>query len=326
MSQGPYSSYHGRKRHLRSALVGIVAALVVVLAAVLAGYYFGFLNIPGAPVAPGLPGPSAPPVQSAEPTSDPTVIIEAPSAPPSATPAPTQRDLSAYVPRDIPLGLVTAQLDALPEAGRHGVLIDMTDVNISNVNLAWTDMIRDPDDVWVDPSLTDTLAGYPYAAAWLAPDWSGMAEHDRQMAAKRQEAGNTLESAVEYPFFADALAQRCADLAALGFDELVFSAADLTQVGDVSLAGAYTIVHDALTSAGWKGRLGLELDLFYFSADSDVLIPCVAEKFDRLYFRKTLSAAGKNALTQGGFEATGYTLVTVVKGPASLNYAWAVLP
>lgn len=301
MSQGPYSSYHGRKRHGRSVLIGIVTALVILLAAVLAGYYFGLFNIPGAPGFPGTPVPHASPdVQpsaEATPSQEPMVIIDAPSPSPSSSPAAVS-DLSGHTIRDIPLGLVLTAPDALPESGKNGVLVDMTDADLTAL----------------DGDFADKLAALPYAAAWLAPDWSGMKDYDEKATQEGQ------------PLFQNALADRCAALAALGFDEIVFSAADPAKVGDASLAGTYTVVHDTLEQAGWQGRFGLDLDQAWFDVDSDVIISCIAYRFDRLYFRKTLSAGNKSALTDGGFEANGKTLVTVVKNTANLNYAWAILP
>ena len=284
MSRSPYSAYHGRKRPFRSVLIGVAAALVVLLAAVLAGYYFGFFNIPGqpggtpgtptgTPVSSDVPTQSVEPGQSAAPTGDPIIVIEGPSAPPSAKLPEVEADLSKQVIRDIPLGLVQAKADALPETSRHGVLVDMTDADLAEV----------------DADLAETLAGYPYAAAWLDADW------------KKVEA--------------DDLAARCAALAALGFDELIFSAADPAKGGDAALADLYAAVRDALDKAGWKGRLGLDLDQDWFKVDSAVLVPTIADKFDRLYFRKTLSTGNKNTLTNGGFVANGRTIVTVVKTP-----------
>lgn len=291
MSQGPYSSYHGRKRHGRSVLVGIVAALVILLAAVLAGYYLGFFNIPGAPGGPGTAGtqptPDAQPSAAVPPSQEPIVVIDAPSPSPSAAPA---ADLAGYTPRDITIGLVLVTPDTLPQESKNGVLVDMTAADLTAL----------------DGDFTAKLAALPYAAAWVAPDWAALQD--------------------DVPAFQTELQGRCAALAALGFDEIVLSAADpATTDGDV-LAGVYDSLRGALTDAGWKGRLGLELGLAWFDADSDVLIPRVAQSFDRLYFRKTLPAGGKKALTDGGFDANGKTLVTVVKSVANLNYAWAVLP
>ena len=302
MSNVPYSSYHGRKRHFRSILIGVAAALVVLLAAVLAGYYFGWFNLPDQPG--GASGtPSDTPTASDSPTQDPMIIIEGPTAPPSPSLAPVEVDLSACVIRDIPLGLMPADLNALPETSRHGVLLDMTEVEILKVDPAWID-VPDPDTTRVGPGLADTLAGYPYAAAWLAPHWEDVGEDT----------------------FADTLTDRCVALAALGFDEIVFSAADPATVDGDALAGVYTAVREALTDAGWKGRLGLDVDQNWFKADSDAIIPAIAGSFERLYFRKTLTDGNKKALTDGGFVANGRTIVTYTKSEANLNYAWAVLP
>lgn len=292
MSRSPYSSYHGRKHNFRSVLIGILAALVVLLAAVLAGYYFGLFNIPGQPV--GAPtAATATPSPAAEPSQEPAVIIEPPSAAPSPSPSASaaQADLSGYTPRDLPasLGLVLAQVDALPDESRHGVLVDMTDADLTAL----------------DGDFSAKLAALPYAAAWVGPDWASVIGDDQAETA---------------------LIQRCLALAALGFDEIVLSAY-APQGGGQDLADFYGPLKAAMADAKWQGRLGLDVDQGIFVAQqNDSLISATATCFDRLYFRKTLSSGNKKALTDAGFEANGRTLVTVVKSAASLNYAWAVLP
>lgn len=297
MSQGPYSSYHGRKRPLRSILIGVAAALVVVLLAVLAGYYFGLIDVPGgaggtADVSDG-PDGGAVSDETVDPSQAPSVIIDTPGTGTgvgsTATTTPgAEVDLSDCVIRDIPLGLVLTEMDALPETSNHGVLVDMTEVDLAEL----------------DDDFSDTLAGYPYAAAWLAPDWETIGEDG----------------------FQSALTDRCAALAALGFDEIVFNAADPAKVDGDALAEVYTDLREALTDAGWQGRLGLDVDQGWFKADSEAIVPTMAESFERLYFRKTLTDGNKRALTNNGFVATGRTIVTYTKSVANLSYAWAVLP
>ncbi len=274
MSQVPYNSYHGRKRHGRSVLIGVVTALVVVLAAVLAGYYCGFFNVPGPSAQ---PTPPALDVPTAQPTQEPVVVVE--SASPSPSPTPAAADLSGYVPPEkAALGLVLTGYDVLSDkAPERDTLVDMTAADLKTASLPETEH---------------------YLAAW------------RQVDPAKPE---------------DALAD-CTALAALGFDEIVLASTVPTDDG-ADLAKLYRDLKSGLAAAGWKGRLGLDLDqeLFADKYDGD-LIPAVAQSFDRLYFRHTLSAGNKNALTDNGFAADGLTIVTVTKGPANLNYAWAVLP
>lgn len=280
MGQVPYSSYHGRKRHLRSALIGIVTALVVLLAAVLAGYYLGLFNLPGE-----LPDGSKPVPVTAAPAGEvstgqapadqePAVIVE--SAAPSPTPAAATADLSGHVIRDIPLGLVLATPDALPETAKDGVLVDMTGADMAALG----------DD------FAEKLAALPYAAAWLD----------------------------------GADADACLSAAALGFDEIVLASAVPTDDG-AALAESYRNLRAGLDKAGWLGRLGLDVDqgLFATKYDGD-LVPAIAQSFERLYFRSTLTLNNKNALSQNGFVATGYTIVTALKQASNPNYAWAILP
>lgn len=290
MGQIPYNSYHGRKRRLRSVLLGAVTALVILLAAVLAGYYFGFFNLPDAPATQApVPSPAqvTEPAQTPIPSQEPDFVIEPPSAAPS--PSAPAADLSGRAIRDIPLGLVLTQPDALPQESRHGALVDMTDADLTTLG----------DD------FSAKLAALPYAAAWLGPDWAGVIGDDPAE---------------------QALIQRCLTLATLGFDEIVLSAY-APQGGGQDLADFYGPLKAAMADAKWQGRLGLDVDQSIFAAQqNDSLISATATCFDRLYFRKTLSSANKKALTDGGFVANGYTLVTVIKGPADLGYAWAVLP
>lgn len=291
MARSPYSSYHGRKRVGRSILIGIVTALVILLAAVLAGYYLGLFNIPGVPSAPPSSGPQitpdAQPTAPDAPSQEPAVIIETPS--PSPSPSPAMSDLSGHAIRDISLGLVLTAPDALPETSRHGVLVDVTGMDLAAL----------------EEDFSAKLAALPYAAAWVAPDWAGVIGDDQAEAA---------------------LIRRCLDLAGLGFDEIVLSSY-APQDGGQDLADLYGPLKAAMADAKWQGRLGLDLDQSVFDAQqNESLINAIALSFDRLYFRKTLASANKKALQDGGFEANGKTLVTVVKNPADLGYAWAILP
>ncbi len=274
MSHVPYNSYHGRKRHGRSILIGVVTALVVVLAAVLVGYYCGFFNVPG-PAA--QPTPPAQDVPGAQPTQEPVVVVE--SARPSPSPSPAAADLSGYVPPETAaLGLVLTEYDALAEkAPERDTLVDMTAADLKTATLPETEH---------------------YLAAWWQID----------------------------PAQPEAAVEDCKTLAALGFDEIVLASTVPLDYG-TDLAKLYRDLKVGLTAAGWKGRLGLDLDqdIFFGQYNAD-LIPAIAQSFDRLYFRHTLSAGNKNALTDDGFAADGRTIVTVTKGPANLTYAWAVLP
>ncbi len=274
MSQVPYNSYHGRKRHGRSILIGVVTALVVVLAAVLVGYYCGFFNVPGPDPR---PEPSALDVPGAQPSQEPVVVVE--SASPSPSPSPAAVDLSGYVPPEkAALGLVLTEYDALADkAPERDTLVDMTAADLKTATLPETEH---------------------YLAAW----W--------QIDPAQPE---------------DALAD-CTALAALGFDEIVLSST-VPQGDGADLAELYRDLKSGLAAAGWKGRLGLDLDqdLFADKYAAD-LIPAIAQSFDRLYFRHTLSGGNKRSLTDNGFAADGLTIVTVTKGPANLTYAWAVLP
>ncbi len=276
MSQVPYNSYHGRKRHGHSILIGVVTALVVVLAAVLVGYYCGFFNVPGPDPR---PAPSVQDVPGAQPTQEPVVVVESASPSPSPSPTPAAADLSGYVPPEkAALGLVLTEYDALSEkAPERDTLVDMTAADLKTAALPETEH---------------------YLAAWRQVD----------------------------PAQSEAALEGCTALAALGFDEIVLSSTVPTDDG-ADLAKLYRDLKSGLAAAGWKGRLGLDLDqdLFADKYDAD-LIPAIAQSFDRLYFRHTLSGGNKNALTGNGFAADGLTIVTVTKGPANLNYAWAVLP
>ncbi len=276
MSQVPYNSYHGRKRHgrgIRSVLIGVVSALVVLLVAVLVGYYCGLFNIPGAQQ----PAPSVQDVPGAQPSQEPVVVVE--SASPSPSPTPATVDLSGYVPPEkAALGLVLTGYDALADkAPERDTLVDMTAADLSAASLPETEH---------------------YLAAWRQID----------------------------PTKPEAALEDCKALAALGFDEIVLASTVPTDDG-AALAKLYRDLKAGLAAAGWKGRLGLDLDQELFADKyGEDLIPAIAQSFDRLYFRHTLSAGNKKALTDDGFAADGLTIVTVTKGPANLNYAWAVLP
>lgn len=277
MSQVPYNSYHGRKRRgrgIRSVLIGVVSALIILLIAVLVGYYCGLFNIPGASPQP------TPPVQDvpgAQPSQEPVVVVE--SAAPSPSPSPNPADLSGYVPPEkAALGLVLTGYDALADqAPTRDTLVDMTAADLRAATL--------PDSEH-------------YLAAWWQLD----------------------------PAQPDSALADCQALAALGFDEIVL-ASTVPEGDGADLAKLYRDLRSGLAAAGWKGRLGLDLDQDLFGNKySDDLIPAIAQSFDRLYFRHTLSAGNKNALTENGFVADGLTIVTVTKSAANLNYAWAVLP
>lgn len=277
MSQVPYNPYHGRKRFgrgLRSVLIGVIAALVILLAAVLAGYYCGLFNVPGASAQPSDAAQSSPDAQDVK---EPVVVIEAPS--PSPSPVPAAADLSGYVPPEKPaLGLVLTQYDALADqTPERDTLVDMTGADLSAAELPETDR---------------------YLAAWWAVD----------------------------PADPEAALADCQALAALGFDEIVL-ASNLPADDGAGLAALYRSLKAGLADAGWRGRLGLDLDLDLFAGKySDDLVPAVAQSFDRLYFRKTLSGDNKSALTDAGFAADGLNIVTVTASAADLTYAWAVLP
>lgn len=310
MKRSPYSAYHGRKTLAHKLLTAIVILLVIILALALVALFVlpsyvvytadgPKLELPlFSGLAPASSRPTAPVTAEPSPTDDPAipsdVVVEPPSTPPSPTPAvPSDLDLSQLERRDMPLGLVTTA-GAGPRQG-DGSIFDMTG-----------DMPEDNSDLSGDRAAARELnLSLPYAAAWLAPDW---------------DAAMALED------FSDRLVQRCLALADSGYDEIIFSACVPADDG-AGLARLYRDVKDALDQAGWQGRLGLVMDQSLFDARYDAdLIPAVAQSFERLYFHTTLKNANKNALTDNGFVATGYTLVTVVQNPANLNYAWAVLP
>lgn len=290
MNQNPYSSYRGRTPLGRRLLIALVVLLTLALCALLAWRFWlsnyiiydenGPHLVLGGPLATSAPTPD---------DLEPEIVIDLPSAQPSATPEPEEADLSAFPRRAVPLGMVALPQGETPESGR-GAIYDMTDPRGAYAVTA------------------DTNAQLLYCAAYLAPDWSK---------AKGPESRD----------FTGELTEQCLHLASLGFDEIIFSTTDLSKAGADSLTGVYTAVHAALTKAGWQGRLGLELDQSWFRAGGDSLIPCIAETFDRLYFRNALAANYKKALEDGGFEATGYSLVTLYAAPPkSVNWSWAVLP
>lgn len=289
MSQGPYSSYRGRRGHGRSVLIGVAAALVILLAAVLAGYYLGLFNIPGLPANDA--GATPMPSDEAVPSQEPALIIETPA--PSPSPSPAAADLSAYQVRDIPLGLVEVA-GAGPRAGQGGIF-DMTGGLTTPGQLPQGDR----------QASREVCAQLPYAVAWLSPDWEELLARD---------GGG------------EDLTEWCLALADSGYDEILFSEAVPADDG-AGLARLYTGLKAALAEAKWQGRLGLVLDQALLGEGYDsALAPAIAQSFDRLYFRETLTPANKDLLTGNGFEANGYTLVTAVSAPADLPYAWAVLP
>lgn len=307
MNRSPYSAYRGRKSALRRVLIAIVIVLVIALAVATVALFVLPNYVVYTPQGPQLVLPffgSGQPSQTPEPTpggpdasasaaaTDPGVVVE----PPSATPAPTASvapDLSDLPRRDMTLGLVAAAGEG-PREG-DGSLFDMT-----GTVAEWNGDLNDERG-----NVRELNASFPYAAAWLGPDWG---------------------EAMKESGFADALTQRCLMLADSGYDEIIFS--EIVPDGDgAELAQLYRAMKAALDDAGWQGRLGLVLDQGLFDAkyDSD-LIPAVAQSFERLYFRTTLKSNHRTALTNAGFTANGYTLVTVVEHPANLNYAWVVLP
>lgn len=171
MNRSPYSAYRGRKSALQRVLIAIVILLVIALALATVALFVlprYVVDTPNGPqlVLPlfgsGAPSPSAAPsaVQTADvsPTAPATatdsgVVVEPPSASPSPSPSPAP-DLSDYVPRDIPLGLALTRSDALETTGNNGILVDMTDFDLSQA----------------DAALSEGLAAAPYAAAWLPAD------------------------------------------------------------------------------------------------------------------------------------------------------------
>lgn len=287
MKRSPYSSYRGRTPLGRRILIALVVLLALALCALvvwrfwLSNYVIYDENGPhlvlGGPLATPAPSPGG---------QEPEIVIDLPSAQPSATPTPEEVDLSAFPRRELPLGMVATAWGEKPPAGQ-GAVYNMTGI----------------DGLYAVTA--DANAELLYSAAYLAPDWS---------------------TAGEEPF-ADDLAGQCVTLATKGFDEIILSAADPAKAKAADLAKTYAAVHTALSEKGWQGRLGLVLDQGWFQKDAAGLISGVATQFDRLYFQRALSASGKKALESGGFEATGYSLVTLYAAPPkNINWSWAVLP
>lgn len=313
MKRSPYSAYHGRKTLAHKLLTAIVILLVIILALALVALFVlpsyvvytadgPKLELPlFSGLTPASSRPTTPVTAEPSPTDDPAipsdVVVEPPSAPPSPTPAvPSDLDLSQLERRDMPLGLVTAA-GAGPRQG-DGFIFDQQG------------FVPAPDPQGVVEFNRSLL----YSAVYISPQWDDVLEKD--------EAARTTG-------FEDYITQWCLTEAACGYDEIILSDG-VTAADDPTgkaQAGLYRRVKAELDQAGWQGRLGLVLDQSLFDARYDAdLIPAVAQSFERLYFHTTLKNANKNALTDNGFVANGYTLVTVVQNPANLNYAWAVLP
>lgn len=299
MKRSPYSSYHGRGSWLRRILVAIVILLVIALAVALVGLfvlpnYIVYTQNGPQLVIPFFSSPQAPQTASPAPT-------EAVSPGPDAVQTPGDiviEPLPSSTPKPSPDP--TVDLSAFP---RRDMPLGLRPLGRDETLGAGQGSLADMTDVDLSAEgdqLRTATADLPYAAAWLAPDWAGLTEEE--------------------------LTRQCLELSACGFDEIVFS--EYVPTGDgKELAQLYRAVKAALDDAGWQGRLSLALDQALFDRRYDAdLIPAVAQSFERLYFRSTLKAANKTALTNNGFTANGYTLVTVVKNIANLNYAWAVLP
>lgn len=298
--RGQYNAYRGRKPWGRRILLGILAVLVVVLILAVAAFLLlrdSIIYTDQGVVLPFLQGqqtPTPPPAPTPGPEDDPggELVVESPSPSPSPTPTPTPKpDLSEFPRRELPLGLVVGTLENL-RAGIAGEGLEARHGVIFDLTDAETDADAD--------AVREAVLALPYAAAYLAPDWAGADWED--------------------------LAARCVELAGLGFDEVVLSA-HVPEGDGKDLAEGYRAVKKTLDDAGWQGRLGLVLDLRVLTDGYDPdLIPSVAQSFQRLYFTQTLPEPGRSRLVSEGFEATGYTIVTVAEGPANWNYAWAVLP
>ncbi len=302
MNHRPYSAYRGRKSWGRRILIALavilaVALVLAVAAAVILPNYIVYTDDGPRVVLPLFGGshPSATPTPSPseEPSQEPAVVVE--SVTPTPTPTPTPAPMEPR--REPTLGLLTFPLDKLVDGSAamelkadQGAVFDMTDADLTDVG-----------------ALLDGNRNLPYSAAYLDLEWSALEEEDHQA-------------------FVDAAAEQCVRLAQVGFDELIFSEAVPTDDG-ASLVELYKAAKTALDDAGYKGRLSLALDQALFAQTYDeTLIPTVSQTFERLYFRHTLKERNRSALVENGFAADGYTLVTVVRGAANLNYAWAVLP
>ncbi len=298
----PYSAYRGRKSWGRRILIALavilaIALVLAVAAAVILPNYIVYTD-EGPRVVLPLFGGSQPtaaptPTPSEEPSQEPAVVVESVTPTPAPTPTPVPME-----PRREPtLGLLTFSLDKLVDGSAamelkadQGAVFDMTSADLTDRG-----------------AFLDGNRNLPYSAAYLNLAWSALEEEDHQA-------------------FVDGAAEKCVQLAQVGFDELIFSEAVPADDG-AALVELYKAVKTALDDAGYKGRLSLALDQALFAQTYDeTLIPTVAQTFERLYFRHTLKEKNRSALTENGFAADGYTLVTVVRGAANLNYAWAVLP
>lgn len=300
MNRSPYSAYRGRKSALQRVLIAIVILLVIALAVAIVALFVLPRYVVDTPNGPQLVLPlfgsgsssaTPGPVQTAEVTAAPTAQATDGNVvvePPSATPSPTPSPAPDLA-------------DYVPRDIPLGLaLTPVDDLEATGNNGILVDM-TDVDLAQAGSGLSKGLAAAPYAAAYFHLGGS-------------QSVGTEI----------------CITLASLGFDEIVL-AEEVPQgsgehLGD-DLAQRYVNLKTALDDAGWQGRLGLVLNQDLFDSKyGDGLIPAIAQSFDRLYFRTTLKSANKTALTNGGFTANGYTLVTVVQNVANLNYAWAILP
>ncbi len=298
----PYSAYRGRKSWGRRILIALavilaVALVLAVAAAVILPNYIVYTD-DGPRVVLPLFGGSQPtaaptPTPSEEPSQEPAVVVE--SVTPTPTPTPTPAPMEPR--REPTLGLVTFPLEKLVDGSAalklkadQGGVFDLTTADLTDVG-----------------AILDGNRNLPYSAAYLNFEWDILEGETRQE-------------------FQDAVVDQCVQLAQVGFDELIFSEAVPEDDGAV-LVELYKAVKSALDDAGYQGRLSLVLDRDLFAQTYDeALIPTVSQTFERLYFRHTLKEKNRSALTDNGFAADGYTLVTVVKKATDLNYAWAVLP
>ncbi len=299
----PYSAYRGRKSWGRRILIALavilaVALVLAVAAAVILPNYIVYTDDGPRVVLPLFGGGDHPqttqtPSPSPTPSQEPAVVVE--SATPTPTPTPTPAPMEPR--REPTLGLLTFPLEELVDGSAamelradQGAIFDMTAADLTEVG-----------------AILDGNRNLPYSAAYLNLEWGMLEEENHQE-------------------FQDAVVEQCVQLARLGFDELVFSEA-VPEGDGAALVQLYQAVKSALDEAGYKGRMSLALDQALFAQTYDeTLIPTVAQTFERLYFRHTLKDKNRSALTENGFAADGYTLVTVVRGAANLNYAWAVLP
>lgn len=300
MNYRPYSAYRGRKPWGRRILIALVVILAIALAlavaaAVILPNYIVYTEDGPRVVLPLFGGGQEQSAQSASPSSsqEPAVVVE--SVEPSPSPSPTPQPMEPR--REPTLGLVLCRMENLVD-GSAALELKADQGGVFDVTNA---------DLIEEGAILDGNRNLPYSAAYQDLEWSALEGEDGQE-------------------FQNATADRCVLLARLGFDEIILSEA-VPEDGGVALTQLYQAVKAALDEAGYQGRLSLVLsqELFDQTYDEE-LIPTVAQTFDRLYFRQTLKNRNRDALTDSGFAADGYTLVTVVRSAADLNYAWAVLP